>query len=66
MSGSSGKRLPTLSNCYCRLTSPFITRKSMVKIFAFHSLGGSTEPPLGLPRVVKPTVVSSVINDTII
>ena len=34
----SDKRRPSLSNCYCCLTSPFITRKSMVKIFAFVSL----------------------------
>ena len=31
---------PTLSNCYCCLTSPFITRKSIVKILAFVSLRG--------------------------
>ena len=33
--GGSDKLQPTLSNCYCCLTSPFSTRKSMVKIFAF-------------------------------
>ena len=33
--GGSDRLLPTLSNCYCCLTSPFFTRKSMVKIFAF-------------------------------
>ena len=38
--GGSDKLLPTLSNCYCCLTSPFFTRKSMVKIFAFVSLKG--------------------------
>ena len=36
--GDSDKRPPTLSNCDCYLTSPFSTRKSMVKIFAFVSL----------------------------
>ena len=35
--GDSDKRPPTLSNCYCCLTSPFFTGKSMVKIFAFIS-----------------------------
>ena len=34
--GDSEKLLPTLSNCY--LTSPFFTRKSMVKILVFVSL----------------------------
>ena len=33
--GGSDKRPLTLSNCYCCSTSPFFTRKSMVKIFAF-------------------------------
>ena len=33
--GASDKLPPTLSNCYCCLTSPFsVTRKSMIKIFA--------------------------------
>ena len=38
--GGSDLCPPTLSNCYCCLTSPFLTRKteSMVKIFAFVSL----------------------------
>ena len=34
----SDKLLPTLSNCYCYLTSRFFTRKGMVKMFAFVSL----------------------------
>ena len=38
-------RLPTLSNCYCYLTSPFFTRKSMVKIPAFHSRGFNRTTP---------------------
>ena len=38
--GGPDLRPPTLTNCYCCLTSPFFTRKSgsMVKIFAFVSL----------------------------
>ena len=45
MRGGGGRRevfgqTPTLSNCYCCLTSPFIARKSIVKILAFVSLGG--------------------------
>ena len=40
--GSSDKRPPTLSNCYCCLTSPFFTRKSAVLCF---TLGVSAEPP---------------------
>ena len=35
----SDKRPPTLSNCYCYLTSPFFTRKSVAKLFAFHFRG---------------------------
>ena len=31
----SDRFLPTLSSYYCCLTSPFFTRKSMVKVFAF-------------------------------
>ena len=52
MKGGSDKLPPTLSNCYCCLTSSFFTRKSVVKIFVFVSppLGGSTEPPLDLPQ----------------
>ena len=36
--GGLDKLPPRLSNCYCCSTSPFFTRKSMVKIFAFVSL----------------------------
>ena len=40
--GSDKPRVPppTISKCYCNLTSPFFTRKSMVKIiFLFHVRG---------------------------
>ena len=37
--GGSDKRPPLLSNCFCYLTSPVFTRKSRVKIFAFHFRG---------------------------
>ena len=40
MRGGSDKLSPTLSYCYCCLTSPFFTRKSMVKIFVFVSFRG--------------------------
>ena len=36
--GGADKDTPTLSNYYCCLTSPFFTKKIMVKIFAFVSL----------------------------
>ena len=48
MRGSSDKRLPALSNCYCHSdfkTSPFFIRKGMVKIYFRFTLAGSTEPP---------------------
>ena len=48
--GGSDKRPPTLSKCYCNLTSPFFRRKSMVKIlFPFHFRGFVRTTPGSAP-----------------
>ena len=41
--GGSDKRPQTLSYCYCHLTSPFSTRKIMLKYFCF-TLGHPNHP----------------------
>ena len=38
-----------MTNCYCYLTSPFFTSKSMVKIFAFHFRGFDGTTPRSAP-----------------
>ena len=38
LGGGGGDSVPTLSNCYCNLTSPFFTRKSMVPNHPNHPL----------------------------
>ena len=37
MRGGTDKLPPTSYDCHCRLTTPFFTRKSMVKISVFVS-----------------------------
>ena len=41
---------PTLSSCYCCLTSPFSQEKVWSNICVCFTLGGSTEPPLDPPQ----------------
>ena len=51
----SDKRPPTLSNCYCCLTSPFSQEKYGQNIYVCFTLGGSTkppEPPLDPPQLL--------------
>ena len=43
-------RTPTLSNCYCCLTSPLSQEKVSSKSLRLYHLGGSTEPPLDPPQ----------------
>ena len=53
MTGGSDKRPPTLCNCYCSLTGPFVNKKYAI---VFHFRGFNRTTPGSAPAIGLGTV----------